>query len=375
MEKILFVIPGLKTGGTNTSLEHLYDLIKDYYDITIVTLSTIPYKRYSFEPVLKKAGWLISLYYADYADSKGFVKIPLFLIKVLKRICLFLHIDFERFVKQREAGKLEKKLTPNIIIAFEEGYATSFVSYFRSHHKLAWIHCDYAKTYGNDDSKELIYAGYEKIVCVSQYTANGFNKLFPALSDKVTYFYNVMDEKSILQKSSENVKDIFVDSDVFTILSVGRLSPVKRFPLIPEIAYELSKKRKNFRWYIIGGGSEEEMQKIKANIVKYDMGSYVYPLGYKYNPYPYFKVANLYVCTSESEACPMVFKEARVFSLPIVSTDFPSAKEFIEDGENGFVSCIESIAEKIAEAMNKCWNVNNDEIDKTSSLFNKLINE
>ena len=69
-------------------------------------------------------------------------------------------------------------------------------------------------------------------------------------------------------------------------------------------------------------------------------------LGEKVNPYPYFKDTDQYVCLSELEACPMVFLEAKLFNIPIVTTDFPSAREFVKDGE-GTISPLEDLPQAI----------------------------
>lgn len=72
-------------------------------------------------------------------------------------------------------------------------------------------------------------------------------------------------------------------------------------------------------------------------------------LGEVNNPYPYIKNANLLVSTSLSEACPNVINEAKILGTPIVSTDFGSVYEFIEDNVNGLISPIETIADKIEQ--------------------------
>ena len=43
----------------------------------------------------------------------------------------------------------------------------------------------------------------------------------------------------------------------------------------------------------------------------------------------------------------MVFIEAKMLRLPILTTDFGSAKEFVADGENGIISSFEEIVDKI----------------------------
>ena len=61
-------------------------------------------------------------------------------------------------------------------------------------------------------------------------------------------------------------------------------------------------------------------------------------LGYKDNPYPYIKQSDLLVCLSSSEACPMIFNEAKVLSVPVVSSDFGGVEEFV-DLNFGLISC------------------------------------
>ena len=58
-----------------------------------------------------------------------------------------------------------------------------------------------------------------------------------------------------------------------------------------------------------------------------------------------------YLCVSLSttEACPMVFNEARVLNVPIVTTDFGSAHEFVTDGVDGYIRPIEKIPDVISD--------------------------
>ena len=66
-------------------------------------------------------------------------------------------------------------------------------------------------------------------------------------------------------------------------------------------------------------------------------------MGAKTNPYPYFKAADLLVSTSESEACPMIFNEAKILGTPIVSANFGSSYEFIKQNIDGYVTPIEEM--------------------------------
>ncbi|MBR3132626.1 MAG: glycosyltransferase [Clostridia bacterium] len=59
--------------------------------------------------------------------------------------------------------------------------------------------------------------------------------------------------------------------------------------------------------------------------------------GYRDNPYPYEKNADFLLCFSPYESWGNVISEAKVLGTPCVVTDFPSAKEQIEDGVNGVI--------------------------------------
>ena len=77
-------------------------------------------------------------------------------------------------------------------------------------------------------------------------------------------------------------------------------------------------------------------------------------LGAKVNPYPYMKNCDVYVQTSFTEAYCITVKEASIFDQFIVTTDFSSVEEQIDDGRNGLIAekTAESLAEKIREALN-----------------------
>ena len=126
---------------------------------------------------------------------------------------------------------------------------------------------------------------------------------------------------------------------------------------IPSIAAKLKEKSLNFKWLIIGDGPEIERNKIQRQMDLCGVNDRVIMLGYKDNPYPYFKRANIYVCTSESEACPMVFLEANTLNTFVISNDFPSAHELIEDG-SGTICSISDISNIILQYIDKKSKIN-----------------
>ena len=74
-------------------------------------------------------------------------------------------------------------------------------------------------------------------------------------------------------------------------------------------------------------------------------------MGIKTNPHYYIKNADLLVSLSISEACPRVINEAKILHVPVVCTDFDTAKEYIDNMENGIISPIEDIKYSILEIL------------------------
>ena len=245
----------------------------------------------------------------------------------------------EKWVTRRTIQKIERKKHYDIIVGFQEGLATRFASQFTCPRKIAWIHCDYANAYGEEVNELDLYNGFEKVVCVSQFTRQGFVGRYPALADKTVAIHNIFDAERVIEKSKESIDDPRFDTSRFSIISLGRVHEVKRFYLIPEIAAQMKSTGLDFRWYILGSADIlSELQRLTDAIKKHRMEENVIYLGSKANPYPFLKAADLMVTLSKSEACPMIFNEAKMLHVPIVSADFGSAFEFIEDGKTGIIS-------------------------------------
>lgn len=290
--------------------------------------------------------WLLNLFQCDFSKCSLSQKAIVFILKCIKRLILAVNIDITGYVFKRVAREIEKKDNFDTIIAYQEGDATAFVSYFKNKNKIAWIHCDYSFYTKADESK--VYEKFKKIVCVSKYTANVFKGIYPQFAEKTTFIYNLCYYDKIVALSNKAVNDSRFSNNDFTIVSIGRINKIKRFEHIPQIAYQLKNNGISFKWYLIGSGDDIELNnKIHKEIESYKVNEQVVLLGHKSNVYPFLKNSNLLVALSRSEACPMIFIEAKALNIPIVTTDFKTAFEFVDDGKNGLIAPIESIADKI----------------------------
>ncbi len=257
------------------------------------------------------------------------------------------------------------------VVCFTEGMADTVCS-FPAKKLIQWIHCDYRRhlVENNPKVEHYAYERFDTVVCVSNYAKRVFSEIYPEFANKTIAIHNVINVEDIREKAKDD-KDLdeHFKTDKFTIVSCGRLDPVKGFSKIPSIANQVKNiMNKPFRWYIIGGGFDEEQSKIEAGIKKYQLENTVILLGPKTNAYSYIGKADLYVCTSESESFPLVVNEAKALSVPVVSNNFPSVYESVEEGVDGYVVSLDAMPEKIAGFMTSPLKVPAGRIDNTESL-------
>lgn len=348
MYNILFVINGLTFGGVPSSLSSLYSLIKNDFKIDVLPLSWVGNKDYNFQEAVLPIIPLLSAYTTKPKYFQGIEWCWVVALKVIKKLSKCFGIDIEPILYKKVIKQIESQKKYDIIISFQDHVTAVFCQHFKYSPKIAWIHCDYSRLLSNSNDSQL-FEHFQKIVCVSNFTANEFCKSFPNVKGKVRTIYNVLDGDRIMTLGSQPLSDPRFNFNKFTIISIGRLSPEKCFYEIPRIANELQKFGLDFNWYIIGGGVNIEMKKITDNISYYNVSNHVIPLGSKSNPYPYLKQSDLLVSLSSTEACPMVFNEARILQVPIVSTNFSSSYEFIDDSVNGLISPLNKLHEVISK--------------------------
>lgn len=357
MKRILIIIPGLKHGGTNKSLQNLLSLIKDSkYSIDVFPMNNIgPYEKLLSNCRILPSNQYLSALMSSLSDNID-IKRKIFIIglKCLNKLSTLIKKPLIEIILNKVASNLSNKKY-DTVIAFQEGLATLFVSKIEASNRIAWIRSDY-KSYlqlANKNPEVDIYKKFNSIICVSEYTKNSFCELIPILKNKAIAIHNIIDHSTIIKKSSDNIQDIRFNNKKFSIISIGRIDTVKRFSLIPEIIKSLNETGCDFMWYLIGGGgSKIEYDKLFSNVKKYSVSSYFTYLGAIDNPYPYIAKSDLLVCLSSTEACPNVINEAKILHTPIVSTDFGSSKEFLIEGENGCITPIENIADKISLIIN-----------------------
>lgn len=307
MKKILFSAYSLDVGGIETALVTLLKELSSKYEITLI----LEKKQGIF---LKEIPKNINIITYTPNNNK---------VVILRKIC--------NFIKQLKF-KLKYKNKFDFAGCFATySYPASFVARTASKNSALWIHNNYLDFYNNDITQyreffnDLKVYEFKKIVFVSNMDKQVFIAQFPEYVKKVVTCNNLIDYTKILDLSKQKVKDLKKE-DITTFINIGRHDEKqKRLSRIIEATKKLNKEGYKFRVIFVGTGTATKTyKKISENISNIEF------LGVKQNPYPYLKNSDAMVMSSDFEGYPVVFVEAKILGIPIITTDVSDSKKDID---------------------------------------------
>lgn len=135
-----------------------------------------------------------------------------------------------------------------------------------------------------------------------------------------------------LAKKSANRKN---RQTSLTLVTVGRLVPLKGHKQLIAAMAELVKTFTQLQLYIVGGGEMENELKYLASEKK--VAQHINFTGTVDDVSRYLAKADIYVSTSESEGMPVSVLEAMAWQLPVVASDIPGNKSVVKQDETGFL--------------------------------------
>ncbi|WP_298516025.1 glycosyltransferase family 4 protein [uncultured Kordia sp.] len=187
----------------------------------------------------------------------------------------------------------------------------------------------------NFNREQKAYQKADKIIAVSQFVAEKTNSLFTSNKD-ITVIPNgiyIDDFQSDVTKQKEGV-----------ILYFGTLIRKKGILELAHIFNELIQKNSNCQLVLVGNDAKDVKEQrstweICKEILSAEASQKVTYLGVvNYDRMKeLINEANVCVFPSLAESFGMVTIEAMALEKPFVNTDYPWAKEIVEDGETGFL--------------------------------------
>jgi glycosyltransferase involved in cell wall biosynthesis len=165
--------------------------------------------------------------------------------------------------------------------------------------------------------------------------------------------------KTFFDKVGEPIKENwFKGVQVPLVLTIGRLQKMKDHETLIRAFKEVVKVI-DCRLLIIGEG--EEMARLEGLINSLELTEVVQLAGAIENPYPYLKLADVFVLTSIYEGFGNVLVEALSLGKKIVATDCPGGPAYIlNQGEFGTLVPVRAVS-RIADAILNSLNQDTDE--------------
>jgi glycosyltransferase involved in cell wall biosynthesis len=122
---------------------------------------------------------------------------------------------------------------------------------------------------------------------------------------------------------------------MFVVGSMGRMFPVKDYPLMVEIAREVCRETDKIRFELAGDGPE--WAKIKDLVERYGLEKQFILRGFVEDLSGFYQGLDLFLNTSLHEGIPLSVLEAMSFGIPILAPNVGGLKEMINDGVEGYL--------------------------------------
>ncbi len=134
---------------------------------------------------------------------------------------------------------------------------------------------------------------------------------------------------------AEARKRFAIAPDDFVLGMTGRITVDKGQRRVCEALYAVRDRYPQIRLLLAGSGPEEAA--LKAWCADHGLTDHVYFAGFQEDVLPVLHALDAYVMASDAEGFPVALLEAMGTGLPCLVSDFSSAREIVEDGENALM--------------------------------------
>lgn len=344
-KKVLIIHYNMELGGVETSLLGLLNQFDyDKFDVDLFLLShegvllSLINKKTNILPEIKEYKALTESIVDNFKQKEFGIAIVRLFAKMVSKITKS-NLRFSHNYKQY-FHKLSLPFLPKI-----DGNYDLAISFNDPHFiigkkvnatvKMSWFHTDASGIDFCDNIEKEMWSLSDYVVNVSEECKNAFDKKHSYLSNQSIVIENIL-SKGFIDNQADLI-DVSNEMDISTVklLSVGRFSEAKNFDEVPQIASIIKSKGIDFKWYIIGYGSEEDL--IRSKISEFGMEDTVVILGKKDNPYPYIKACDIYLQPSRYEGKCVAVREAQILNKPVIITNYPTANSQLKDGYDGVI--------------------------------------
>lgn len=210
----------------------------------------------------------------------------------------------------------------------------------------------------------------DKVVCNSEVLKNGLLGLGIGRDKVAKISHGVNTTQFSPQWVNAALKQKLGTAGAPTVISIRTLRPIYNVAMLVK-AIPLVLKQAPEAQFIIGGGGEEKdsLQELAKSLGVEQNVRFTGLINHEELP-AYLASADIYVTTSRSDSSSQSLQEAMACELAPVATDLPANREWISDGENGFLvpqDDYRAMADKII------YLINNSQIRKKFGKINRHI--
>lgn len=356
MKKVLFVMYALNNGGAERSLVNLLtEIDSNKYEIDLLLfakegmfLSQVP----NYVNIVQGPEVLEKLYTQKKSDGNLAIKLYKYVVTALSHIC-------EKGLQAQNAFrwiKFYSKITPKLQKKYDLAiaYISRDIMYYvdekvNAIKKMVFVHNDYRAAQHPKKYDKEYFKRMDALITISDTCTEVLKEEFPDLGSKIYNLPNIVSSSAIRKRALEKKADEFSGYDGVKIVSVGRLNVQKGFDLAIDAAVLLKKRGLKFKWLIVGNG--ELMSELNNQIEKNQVENEIVLIGARENPYIYMSSADIVAQTSRWEGKSVVLDEAKIIGTPIVTTNYPTAKDQIVEEKEGVV--VDITAKAIADGIER----------------------
>ena len=220
----------------------------------------------------------------------------------------------------------------------------------RAPRNIAWIHTDihrgrWYEFWHTQAAESAYYRSLDNVVFVSDDARRAFLEEFDT-DAPLSVVLNPVDTDAIRHKAAQSASA--TAETRFTIVTIGRLIPLKRQQRLIGAARILKQRGHDFAVKIVGAGPLEA--ELRRAVDDAGVSDRVELTGFMANPFPTLAAADIFCLTSDVEGFGMVVAEALVLGVPVVSTPVTGVKEMLARGGGVFT---DFSAESLADALER----------------------
>lgn len=301
-KKLLFTAYNLGIGGIETALVNL--------------LKRLDYNKYDVTLILEK-------------------KEGIFLDQIPTNVeVLEYKISDDKFVLSRKIKNRLKLIKWKRRLKNKYDFSCNFATYSipgallslaASSNSTLWMHANYYVLYDYKEKEmrkfldTVFIRKFKRVVFVSEENMRDVTEHYEEIKDKSIVCNNFINGDEIIKKENEKVDDFKKEKGIPLFVNVGRHEEhQKKLTRIIEASKKLVEEGYKFKILFIGDGPD--YFNYNSLVKKYKLDDVIEFLGRKSNPFPYYKMADAVILSSEYEGYPVVFLETMLLNKPILST-------------------------------------------------------